>query len=61
MHSQTPRHVFFGQAVGMGEHAVLGLVLQRAIFLACVIAAAPLAAWTQAGPLLQMLGQKVGD
>lgn len=48
---------FCSQAYGAGRLHLVGLVLQRALLLLSLLAAAVAAAWTQAEPLLLALGQ----
>ncbi|KAL4427911.1 hypothetical protein ABPG75_002000 [Micractinium tetrahymenae] len=48
---------FCSQAYGAGRYHLVGLVLQRALLLLSLLAAAVAAAWTQAEPLLLALGQ----
>ncbi|PSC70154.1 MATE efflux family [Micractinium conductrix] len=48
---------FCSQAMGAGRPHLLGLVLQRALLLLSLLAAAVAACWTQVEPLLLALGQ----
>ncbi|KAI8474501.1 MAG: mate-domain-containing protein [Monoraphidium minutum] len=54
----TGAETFMGQAMGMRQYGVLGLVLQRAVLLSWAAALLPLAAWTHARQLLLALGQQ---
>lgn len=47
-----------GQAAGMGQQPLLGVILQRSALLACATAAGPLLAWAWAPALLRALGQQ---
>ena len=48
---------FSGQAFGAQQFPLLGIILQRATLICCLVAAAPLAAWTQADKLMRFLGK----
>ena len=56
-HTHARAHVLCRQAYGAGRYHLVGLVLQRALLLLTLVAALVAVVWTQAEPILLLLGQ----
>ena len=49
-----------GQAYGAGHHQLVGVVTQRAMLISVLMTCLIILLWTQLGPIMVILGEKLG-